>query len=158
MTLGRSVMSDSLKSNVVDCPVPGECDSNGVIYQATVKSEGVKDEMYVGLAKNFKKRFAGHKSHLLKRLEKGNTTLSTYFWKETDAGRKPTVKWKILECGLEDFNPVTGKCKLCTREKYVILFEPWKATLNTRQELFGTCRHKEAKLISKNPPKVKRRG
>ena len=119
-------------------------------------SEGVKDEMYVGLAKNFKKRFANHKTHLVNRLEKGNTTLSTYFWKEKDAGRRPKVKWAILDCGLEDFNTTTGKCKLCTREKFVILFEPWKATLNTRQEIFGTCRHKEAKLLMKKPPEVKR--
>ena len=83
---------------------------------------------------------------------KSNTTLSTYFWKEADAGRMPTVKWAILECGLEDYNQTTGKCQLCTREKFAILFEPWKATLNARQELFGTCRHKDAKLLVKKPP------
>ena len=34
-----------------DCPVPGECNQNGAIYQATVLSAGGRVETYVGLAK-----------------------------------------------------------------------------------------------------------
>ena len=87
--------------------------------------------------------------------EKGNTTLSTYFWKEKEAGRAPCVEWKILESGLDDFNPTSGKCALCTREKYYILFKPDMASLNARQEIFGFCRHKDAKLLEKKPPDLK---
>ena len=47
-----------------DCPIPGACNTNGVVYQATVKSTGGGTETYIGLAKNFKKRFGGHKSFL----------------------------------------------------------------------------------------------
>ena len=44
-----------------DCPVPGECNQDGAIYQATVASTGGRIETYVGLAKNFKKRYPKHK-------------------------------------------------------------------------------------------------
>ena len=40
-----------------DCPVPGKCNQNGVVYQATVTSATGRVETYVGLAKNFKKRY-----------------------------------------------------------------------------------------------------
>ena len=109
-------------------------------------------ETYIGLAKNFKKRYGSHKATLKVRKVKGNTTLSTYYWDQKEAGNEPKVKWKILESCLADYNSTSGKCSLCTREKYYILFKPDMATLNKRQEIFGFCRHKEAKLLEKKPP------
>ena len=108
--------------------------------------------MLCGLAKNFKKRYNGHKSTLVRKKETGNTTLSSFYWKEKEANREPSIKWAILESGLDDYNPTTRKCKLCTREKFYILFEPEKASLNARKEIFGACRHKDAKLLEKKPP------
>ena len=87
--------------------------------------------------------------------ENGNTTLSSHFWSEKEAGRRPVVTWSILDSGLDTYNPTTKKCNLCIREKFFILFEPEKATLNARQELFGSCRHKAQKLLLKKPPKRK---
>ena len=49
------------KSKVAECPTPGACNTDGVIYKATVSSSDGRKEYYVGLAKNFKLRFAGHK-------------------------------------------------------------------------------------------------
>ena len=144
-----------LPSTVHECPTPGVCNSNGVIYQATVESIGGGVETYIGLAKNFKKRFGSHKATLKVKKDNGNTTLSTHYWDEKEAGRDPSIKWKILESGLSDFNPITSKCALCTREKFYILFKPEMASLNKRQEIFGFCRHKEAKLLEKKPPEVK---
>ena len=44
--------------NKEGCPLMGQCQERGVIYQATVLSEGQKPENYVGLtAGTFKKRF-----------------------------------------------------------------------------------------------------
>ena len=37
-----------------------------------------------------------------------STTLSTYFWKETDEGRKPKITWKIIEKNIPTYNPVRG--------------------------------------------------
>ena len=83
------------------------------------------------------------------------TTLSTHYWDEKEAGREPSIECTFSESGLLDFNPITGKCALCTREKFYILFKPEMASLNKRQEVFGFCRHKEAKLLEKKPPEVK---
>ena len=74
-----------------DCPVPGKCNQNGVVYQATVDSAGGRQESYIGLAKNFKKRYPGHKKNLLDENAVGPTTLSKYFWKDQNAGRGPKV-------------------------------------------------------------------
>ena len=115
-------------------------------------SDGRK-EYYVGLAKNFKQRFAGHKATLKTKPDSLKTTLSTHFWKEKEEGEDPKVTWELLDTGLEDYNPTSGRCNLCIREKYFILFEPEKSTLNSRQELFGFCRHKDARLFEKPPDK-----
>ena len=105
----------------------------------------------MGLAKNFKKRYGKHKSTLTVYKPDGNTTLSTHFWQEKEAGRDPKVKWKILEKNIPTYNPVTKICRLCIREKFNIVMNPHLATLNSRQEIFAHCRHKEPKLIGKPP-------
>ena len=45
------------KSRKSECPLTGECNQQGVIYQATVENKIGEKETYVGLAANFKKRF-----------------------------------------------------------------------------------------------------
>ena len=74
------------KSKVGDCPIPGACNTDGVVYQAIVRNNKGDEECYVGLAKNFKKRFNGHKATIKVHKPDGNTTLSTHFWKEKEAG------------------------------------------------------------------------
>ena len=59
-----------------DCPVPGECNQDGAIYQATVSSAGGREETYVGLAKNFKKRYPKHKKNILDESAPNGTSLS----------------------------------------------------------------------------------
>ena len=134
-----------------ECPVPGECNQDGAIYQATVTSTGGRVESYVGLAKNFKKRYPKHKTNLLVETVVGSTTLSKYFWKETHAGKDPKVTWRFLEKNVPIFNPVTNKCRLCLREKFNIVLKPSVATLNSRQEIFAHCRHLAFELISGAP-------
>ena len=80
-----------------------------------------------------------------------STTLSTHFWKEVAAGTEPKVSWKIIEKNIPTFNPITGKCQLCTREKFNIVLRPELASLNLRQEVFSSCRHKDGKLLVKAP-------
>ena len=42
----------------------------------------------------------------------------------------------FLESDLQDYNPIKGKCILCTRDIFYILFVRCKAFLNYRQEIF----------------------
>ena len=123
---------------------------SGVIYKATVKNTIGQEKNYIWLASNFKSRFYKHKASMEDQTPENSTTLSTYFWKELEAGRAPSVKWKIIESNIPTYNPVTNKCQLCIREKYHIAFNPSSATLNSRQEIFAHCRHQRSKLL--RPP------
>ena len=108
-------------------------------------------ETYVGLAKNFKKRYRKHKTCLEDEGADGHTTLTTYFWKEKNAGRNPVVAWRYLERNIPTFNPVKRACRLCLREKFTIVLMTEKASLNSRQEIFGHCRHLWSELIGRPP-------
>ena len=75
------------KSKKDECPVPGACNQRGVIYQATVSSEGGKNvQTYVGLAKDFKARYGKHKSSMENPSPENSTTLSTHFLSQKSAG------------------------------------------------------------------------
>ena len=142
------------KSRKKDCPIPGACNQKGVIYEATVTSDGGRNtQTYTGLAKNFKSRYSKHKTSLEKPTPKNSTTLSTHFLKEKAAGRNPVVSWRFLKTNIPSFNPVTGTCKLCISEKFHILFKPESATLNSKSEIFTSCRHKKSELLVPPDPK-----
>ena len=65
------------------------------------------------------------------------------------------VKWEIIDKA-KPFNPVSGICALCTKEKFLIAFAPEGATLNKRSEIFSSCRHKQRMLLI--PPKKRKPG
>ena len=132
--------------NKEGCPLMGECQQRGVIYQATVLSEEKRNQTYIGLtAGTFKKRFDGHTSTF--RSEEANgTTLSSYIWKLKNEGRDFEILWKVISKATP-FSPVTEQCALCTAEKFYIIYKPELGTLNTRNELGAHCRHKQRVLL-----------
>ena len=65
-----------------------------------------------------------------------------------DQGVNYILEWSIIARG-KGFNPTTRSCQICLREKYFIMFRPEGATLNSRDELFNTCRHRTKLLLSK---------
>ena len=105
-----------------DCPVPGACNQDVAIYEATVTTDDGRAESYVGLAKNFKRRFPKHKSTLGDRNADRQTKMSKYVWRKRVEGLNPKVAWTFLEKNVPDFNPVTEICILCTREKFQIFW------------------------------------
>ena len=133
-----------------ECPVGGECQKRGVVYQAEVTREDNKVDTYVGLAAtSFKDRYSNHTSSFRTRNPKNSTTLSKYIWGLQDQNIGYQVKWKILSSA-SPFNHVTNRCRLCVREKYFIIFQPEMATLNNRNEIAGHCLHKTSQLLDKN--------
>ena len=100
-----------------------------------------------------KSRYSKHKTSLEKPSPQNSTTLSTHFHKEKAAGRNPVVSWRFIKTNIPSFNPVTGTCKLCISEKFHILFKPDFATLNSRSEIFTSCRHKKSELLVPPDPK-----
>ena len=99
-------------------------------------------ETYTGLtAKTFKERFYGHNGNINNRDQTG-TKLSQYIWDLKDNNIPFTTKWSIL-AKASTFNPVTKKCRLCLKEIYYILYKPETASLNSRTEAFGWCKHRK---------------
>ena len=122
-----------------DCPLPGACNQEGVVYQAKVTNNKGETEKYIGIAKKFKHRYSKLKKSMKVKLKTNSTTLSTHFWKEKDEGKEPKIEWKILERNIPSFNPVNNTCKLCLREKFRVACHPNEArnfwTLKTHRRL-----------------------
>ena len=75
--------------------MPGACNQKGVVYQATVSSEGGNVQTYVGLAKDFKARYSKHTSSMEKPSPENSTTLSVH------PLPKPEDCWAESETNLE---------------------------------------------------------
>ena len=129
-----------------ECPLPGQCKTPTLIYQATVETDTSK-ETYVGLsAPPFKNRFYGHKGSFTHEERRKETTLSKHIWELKDRNSPFTLSWKIVSRA-QPFCQVTGLCQLCTREKFIIGFKSEICSLNTRHELLNSCRHKKSVLL-----------
>ena len=57
------------------------------------------------------------------------------------------VKWKIL-ARAKGYNPITGLCRLCLKEKFFILYKTETASLNKRSEIFTPCPHRKFKFLA----------
>ena len=131
------------------CPVPGDCMAKGVVYGAEVTdlTTGGK-ETYTGLTDGtIRDRIAKHEGNFRHRHQPG-TRLSDHVWKLQDKGSPYTITWQILSRA-SSFNPSSGLCRLCLKEKYLIMFQPATASLNKRNEIYASCRHRASKLLAK---------
>ena len=116
-----------------------------MIYRATVKDENQNIETYTGLTRNtFKKRYNGHTNSFNHR--GGNSTpLSSHLWIR-DENKIFDISWNIVDQA-QEFKPENRKCRLCTKEKYYIIFRPEGASLIRRPERFTACRHRKRLLL-----------
>ena len=64
-----------------------------------------------------------------------------HIWRLRDIKVKYSIKWEIKEKA-PIYKPGAKECKLCNAEKYHILMEDHKKSLNCRSELLSKCRHK----------------
>ena len=140
------------------CPLPqyGCLAEKSVVYQATVTREDNNHvETYAGLTENdFKGRWRGHKHDLSHPECRGNTALAGYVWSLKDSNIPFSITWDILGRA-PAYNPVTKTCRLCTLEKFFIIYHPTKASLNQRSEIFTSCLHRDKHLLC---PRRKKRG
>ena len=62
------------------CPLDGQCQTESIIYQATVtRHDNNKEETYVGLTENtFKTRYNGHTCSFRDKSKRYSTALSNY--------------------------------------------------------------------------------
>lgn len=129
-----------------ECPLNGECLVSEVVYQATVNTQDTK-ETYIGLtATQFKARYSNHQMSFRHEKRRNETELSKHLWKLKEDNKDFTVTWKIL-AKAKPYTNLTKRCNLCTTEKFFLITKPHMATLNKRNELISTCRHRRKFII-----------
>ena len=127
------------------CPMGGKCLQKNVIYNATVSTEN-DEETYIGLCStNFKSRLAIHKQSF-KNENTNQTSLRKHILKLKSENMPYELSWRIIDRG-NIFNPVSNVCQLCIREAYHIIFNKELASLNSKNEVFSSCRHKKGILL-----------
>ena len=126
------------------CPLQGKCLTESVVYQATVtRKDNQQKETYVGLTEGpFKTRYNNHTSSFRNEKHKHSTELSKYIWQLKQSSVEYSIRWKILK-KCKAYSNETKRCNLCLHEKYVIIYHPKLSSLNLRNELISTCRHRK---------------
>ena len=74
------------------------------------------------------------------------TTLSEYIWKLKDKNISYTTEWRLISKA-KAYSTTNKLCRLCLEEKYFIIFKPHLSSLNKRNELVNTCRHRKKHLL-----------
>ena len=120
-----------------------------VVYQATVTTEDTT-ETYIGLtANNFKARDGNHQMSFSHEKRKSETELSKHIWQLKRENKEFKVTWKIL-AKAKPYTNITKWCDLCNTEKFFLICRPHMATLNKRNELISTCRHRRKFILRFN--------
>ena len=130
------------------CPVGGQCTLKDVVYQARVEEKNSQNwETYTGLTyRPFKVRLKEHNDDMADPSRRSKSKLAGHIWSLKDKGVEFNVRWSIL-ARAPPFNPVTRKCMLCLKEKFFIMYGGGTSTLNKRNEIFNTCRHRHKDLL-----------
>jgi len=116
-----------------------------------LRLDNFEEKRYTGVHKGpFKGRYYAHRSNI-KHKHQNQTTLSRYVWTLKDNIPHPIpyeIEWEIL-AKEKPYNPVTGVCRLCLMEAYVLMFDEMNTTLNSRDEYWTICPHKKEFLLKK---------
>ena len=116
-----------------------------------------KEEYYTGQTGGpMKERWYGHVTSIKNYNPDDGSygkRMSRYVGELNIKGIPNNITWSIV-ARAQTYNPVTKSCRLCTLERYYIMYESSQATLNVKSEFFAGCPHKK-KLLLKNYKKTK---
>ena len=150
-TIRNTTMNDNSKKcncrQKHSCPLSGSCPKTSTIYQATVtRTDNSTSETYVGLTENnFKTRYKYHTSSFRHAHSRNVTELSKHIWTLKDNNIDHTISWNIL-ARAKPYNSANKRCNLWLLEKFIIIRQPERSTLNKRNELVSSCRHRNKVL------------
>ena len=143
-----------------ECPLGGDCLADCIVYRASVevKPRGVVEvedapvETYLGLVEpEWKGRLGNHKQDFKTSSRRDATCLSTYIWSLKEKGlredRDFSITWALVGRA-KAYSPTTDCCRLCLKEKSLMILKPEWAKLNSRDEFFNHCRHKNKLLLA----------
>ena len=129
----------------------GKCLKKAVIYQAMVtRMDTGEPETYVGLmANDFKSCYRNHMASFHNNKSRNSTELSKNIWSLKNSNTEFSIVWRIISCA-SPYNSALKRCNLYMNEKLIIIFEPYRCTLNKRSELILLCRHRTKSLQCNN--------
>ena len=144
-----------------ECPLGGECLAECIVYRAEVKVkvprgvvevEDAPGKTYLGLVEpEWKLRQGNHKQDFKTASRRDATCLSTHIWSLKDKGlvedKDFTINWALV-ARAKAYSPTSDSCRLCLKEKSLMILKPEWALLNSRDEFFNHCRHKNKLLLS----------
>ena len=153
----RKILQDKKDNKVLpcncrkfDCPLKDSkysCQTEGVVYQATVHGDG-EPRHYVGLTANkFKERWYQHRHDFKNETKRESTELSKHIWYKKNKQETYEITWKILK-KITKINNGNKMCRLCITEAAIIM-KGKKGQLNKRNEIMNKCRHQN-KFLLKN--------
>ena len=130
------------------CPLNGNGHQSSVIYQATVKrNNNNTSETYIGLTENpFKTRYRNHTASFRHTKHRNSTELSKHVWSLKDNNIDYSISWRIISSS-SSYNSSSKRCNLCLKEKFLIICRPDLSSLNKRNELVSSCRHRSKALL-----------
>ena len=120
-----------------------------IVYIATVnRGDKETEKTYVGLTGGqFKTRFTAHQASLRHKSKASSTALSKHIWSLKEKGIEYQIDWEIA-ASAPAYTPGLGRCLLCLREIYTIMYGGAGASLNSRSEISSTCRHRRKYLLN----------
>ena len=115
-------------------------------------AEVLPAKTYLGIVEpEWKERKGNHNSDFKHSSKRGATCLSGYIWSLKDRGmvedKDFTISWTLL-ARAKAYSSTTDCCRLCLKEKSMMILQPHLALLNDRDEFFNHCRHKNKLLLS----------
>ena len=146
----KNLESNCTCRDKANCPSKDTCNTEDVLYVATVKAEE-KTHTYTGVTSNsFKSRIKNHEQNFksLNPKMQNKTTLSTFICNLKKKNIEFTVDWEIVR-QVPSYKAGSDKCNLCIAEVAQIFFKKELATLNNKEEIFNTCRHRARPKLSR---------
>ena len=152
-----SLVDDNVVGNIncnckgsTKCEVNGNCLEKDIIYSAKVtQTDNNNVNTYLGqTGGTFKTRLIGHRSNIKLIDYRLCTSLSKHVWELKDEGQEYNIDWTIVQKA-KSYKPGGRGCVLCSTETYFILFNKSLSSLNTRNELYNPCPHRDRWKIYK---------
>ena len=97
---------------------------------------------YIGLTENdFKTRYRNHTASFRHANHRNFTKLITHVWTLKNSNIDLFISWRIISSS-SSYNSSSRRCNLCLKEKFLIICRPDLSSLNKRNELVSSCRHR----------------
>ena len=114
-------------------------------------SDNNTSETYLGLTENdFKTRYRNHTSSFRHAHSRNSTELSKHIWDFKDNNIAHIISWNIL-ARAKPFNSANKRCNLCLLEKFTIICQPERSTLNKLTRVLMPTQKQSAITLQQYP-------